>query len=72
MLFISHKTIKERLISFLEEQEITMNSSEFEIPYNREQLAGFLCVDRSALSRELSNMKNEGLIDYKKNWFKLL
>ncbi len=72
MHYISHKTIKERLLTYLEEQEISMNSSEFEIPFNREQLAEFLCVDRSALSRELGNMKKEGLIDYKKNWFKLL
>jgi len=72
MHFISHKTIRERLITYLEEQEITVHSSEFKIPFNREQLAEFLCVDRSALSRELGNMKDEGLIDYKKNWFKLL
>jgi len=72
MYYISHKTIKERLTAYLEDQEISMDSSEFEIPFNREQLAEFLCVDRSALSRELGNMKDEGLIDYKKNWFKIL
>jgi len=72
MYYISHKTIKERLTTYLENQEISLNSSEFEIPFNREQLAEFLCVDRSALSRELGNMKDEGLIDYKKNWFKIL
>ncbi|HZK61577.1 MAG TPA: Crp/Fnr family transcriptional regulator [Anaerovoracaceae bacterium] len=72
MYYISHKTIKERLITYLEDQEISLNSSEFEIPFNREQLAEFLCVDRSALSRELGKMKDQGLIDYKKNWFKLL
>ncbi|MBK5246638.1 MAG: Crp/Fnr family transcriptional regulator [Peptostreptococcaceae bacterium] len=72
MYYISHKTIKERLTTYLDDQAISSNSSEFEIPFNREQLAEFLCVDRSALSRELGNMKDEGLIDYKKNWFKLL
>lgn len=72
MYYISHKKIKERLTTYLDDQAISSNSSEFEIPFNREQMAEFLCVDRSALSRELSNMKDEGLIDYKKNWFKLL
>jgi len=72
MYYISHKTIKERLTTYLEDLEISSNSSEFEIPFSREHLAEFLCVDRSALSRELGNMKNQGLIDYKKNWFKLL
>lgn len=71
MYYISHKTIKERLITYLQDQEMYFNNSEFEIPFNREELAEFLCVDRSALSRELGNMKEEGLIDYKKNWFKM-
>ncbi|HCC35871.1 MAG TPA: Crp/Fnr family transcriptional regulator [Ruminococcaceae bacterium] len=39
------------------------------IPFNREELADFLCVDRSALSHELARMKKDGLIDYKKNNF---
>ncbi len=40
-----------------------------EIPFNRQQLADYLCIDRSAMSNELSKMKKEGLIDYKKNTF---
>ena len=72
MYYISHKTIKERILSYLQDQEFKFDSSEFNIPFNREQLSDFLCVDRSALSRELGNMKKENLIDYKKNWFKLI
>ena len=72
MYYISHKTIKERLTTYLDDQAISLNSSEFEIPFNREELAEFLCVDRSALSRELGNMRERGMIEYKKNWFKLL
>jgi CRP-like cAMP-binding protein len=71
MYYLSHKTIKERILSYLQDQEYNFDSSEFNIPYNREQLADFLCVDRSSLSRELGNMKRENLIDYKKNWFKI-
>lgn len=42
------------------------------IPFNREEMAGFLCVERSALSHELSKMKKDGLIDYRKNEFTIL
>ena len=48
------------------------NSDRFTIPYNREELAKFLCVNRSALSHELSNMQKEGLIKYNKNKFEIL
>jgi CRP-like cAMP-binding protein len=72
LYYISHKTIRDRIQSYLEDQESFHGASEFEIPFNREQLADFLCVDRSALSRELSNMKKEKLIDYKRNWFQVL
>ena len=43
-----------------------------DLPYNREELAKFLCVNRSALSHELSNMQKEGLIKYNKNKFEIL
>ena len=39
------------------------------IPFNREEMADFLCVERSALSHELMRMKKDGLIEYKKNRF---
>jgi CRP/FNR family transcriptional regulator, dissimilatory nitrate respiration regulator len=44
----------------------------FSIPYNREGLANYLCVDRRALSRELCNMSDEGLIKFVKNEFEIL
>ncbi|MCR5254278.1 MAG: helix-turn-helix domain-containing protein [Treponema sp.] len=47
-------------------------NAEFDIPFDRQQLADYLEVDRSALSAELSKMKTAGLIDYWKNHFKLL
>ena len=71
LYYISHKTIRDRIQSYLEDQESRHDSNEFEISFNREQLADFLCVDRSALSRELSHMKKEGIIDYKRNWFRV-
>lgn len=47
-------------------------TKKFEIPIGRVGLGEFLCADRSALTRELSRMRKEGLIDYEKNTFELL
>ena len=44
----------------------------FVLPFNRQQMADFLSVDRSALSAELSKMKKDGFIDYRKDKFTLL
>lgn len=46
-------------------------SNEFSIPFNRQQLADFLNLDRSALSKELCKMRDEGMIEFHKNQFKL-
>ncbi|TYQ17788.1 UNVERIFIED_CONTAM: CRP-like cAMP-binding protein [Acetivibrio alkalicellulosi] len=72
MEFVSKRTIREKLLSFFENQKKLSNSDKFTIPYNREQLADFLFVDRSALSRELGKMRHEGLIKFDKNKFELM
>ena len=54
----------------LHKAKLNSKSSIFKIPFSREQMAEYICADRSALSRELSRMKREGLIDYHKNMFK--
>ena len=46
-------------------------NAEFDIPYDRQQLADYLGVDRSAMSNELSKMQKDGLITYRKNEFTL-
>ncbi|MCR5523265.1 MAG: Crp/Fnr family transcriptional regulator [Clostridia bacterium] len=66
----SAKTIRGRVMSFLSRKRNEHGDS-FLIPYDRQQLAEYLGIDRSALSNELSKMKKDGLIDYKKNSFKL-
>ena len=69
----SAKTIRGRLLSYLSSQvPLDTPNAEFDIPFDRQQLADYLEVDRSALSAELSKMKTDGLIDYWKNHFKLL
>lgn len=69
---ISKRSTREKLISYLSEEAKKQNSGMFIIPYNRQQLADFLSVDRSAMSNELCRMRNEGLIEFEKNKFRLL
>lgn len=71
MGYLSQRTMREKLLAFLSAQAMQQNSHEIIIPYNRQELADFLCVERSSLSRELSLMKKDGLLEYEKSWFKL-
>lgn len=71
MNYLTQKSIRERLLSYLSFQAMRQGTYQFEIPFNRQQLADYLSVDRSALSGELSKMKKDGLITYKKNHFVL-
>lgn len=66
------KTIREKVIEYLAEQYQRTGKKSFEIIYSREGLSNYLNTDRSSLSRELSFMKRDGIIDYKKNRFVLL
>lgn len=68
----SSKSIRGRLLSYLSNQAVLCNSKEFDIPFNRQQLADYLSVDRSALSKELGKMSKEGVVYVKKNHFRLL
>ena len=69
---ISKRTTRAKLISYLSEQAKKHNSASFTIPFNRQQLADFLSVDRSAMSNELCKMRDEGLLEFEKNQFKLI
>ena len=69
---LSKRSTREKLISYLSEQAKKQNSDSFLIPFNRQQLADFLSVDRSAMSNELCKMRDEGLLEFYKNRFKLL
>jgi len=69
---VSMRTTREKLFSYLSKCARYAKSNSFDIPYSRQQLADYLCVDRSALSHELSKMQMDGLIRYRKNHFELL
>lgn len=66
---MSQRTTREKLLSYLSEQSIKSGSSSFAIPFNRQQLADFLSVDRSAMSNELCKMRDEGLLCFNRNRF---
>lgn len=68
---MSKRSTREKLISYLSEEAKRQNSSSFTIPFNRQQLADFLSVDRSALSNELCKMRDDGLLEFEKNQFRL-
>ena len=69
---VSKRTIREKLLTYLSIQAQIQGSRYFESPLGRVELAEYLCVDRSALTRELAKMKADGLIDYDKNCFRIL
>lgn len=68
---ISHKTVRARVMSYLNSESIRKGKMAFNIPFNRQQMADYLNLDRTALSKELGRMKREGLIDFHKNQFQI-
>ena len=67
----SPKSARGRIASYLETMAVRTQSREFTIPFDRQQMADYLNLDRTALSKELGRMKREGLIDFHKNRFRL-
>lgn len=68
----TQRSTREKLMSYLSRQALLSSSNVFTIPFNRQALADYLGVDRSALSREMSHMARENLIAYERNHFTLL
>lgn len=71
-LHTSPRTIRGKVLAYLNTCAFRNHSKEFEIPFNRQQLADYLCIDRSALSRELALMQKEGIIRFHSNHFLIL
>lgn len=68
---LSRRTTREKLLSFLSAEALRQGSRSFDIAYNRQQLADYLCVERAAMSAELSKLQKEGLLSYHKSHFEL-
>ena len=69
---LSKTTIREKIVTFLSQYSNRFGSKTFSVPFDRETLALYLGVNRSALSRELSAMQRDGILEYYKNSFKIL
>lgn len=69
---ISKRTLREKILAYLSIQAQVQQARYFEIPLGRVEWAEYLCVDRSALSRELAKMKEDGMIDFDRNCFRIL
>ena len=66
------KTLRSKILAYLEQEARNNACRQITIPFNRTDLANYLDADRSALTRELARMREEGLIDYNKNTFTIL
>lgn len=69
---VSQKSIRDKLLTYLSNEAQKKHSNSFDINFNRQDLADYLNVDRSAMSFELSKLQKEGIIEYNKNHFELL
>ena len=68
---LTRRSTREKLLSYLSERARETGRGNFEIPFNRQELADYLAVDRSAMSSELSKMREEGILDFNRNEFEL-
>lgn len=69
---LSKRTTREKLMAYLLDEAAKAGSSEFTIPYNRQQLADFLSVERSAMSAEISKLRSQGKIEANKSYFRII
>lgn len=66
---MSRRSIRQKVLSYLSFEAIKHNCCEFDINFSRQELADYLSVDRSALSNELCKLRNDGILNFKKNHF---
>ena len=72
LFFLEKKSIREKVLSLLNAEAQSSSKKSFLLPFSRESMADYLCVDRSALSRELSNLQKDKIIEFRRNEFTLL
>lgn len=69
---VSKRSTRDKLLSYLSSESVKKASLSFDIPFDRQQLADFLCVERAAMSVELSKLQKEGLLKTNRNHFELI
>ena len=67
----SQRSLREKILSYLSAQSQLAGSPAFTIPFSRQQLADYLAVDRSALSSALGKLRDEGILEFHRNQFRL-
>lgn len=72
MEILSKRTTREKLLHYFSQEAKKSGNNSFTISFNRQELADYLFIDRSAMSNELSKLRKEGLLEFHKNEFKLL
>lgn len=70
--YMARRTTREKLTAYLSAQSKKQGTASFEIPFNRQQLADFLGIDRSAMSRELCRMRDDGMLRFHRSRFTLI
>ena len=65
------KSCRKRLLSYLNSVSLQKRSNEFDIPFNRQQLADYLNLERTNMTKELARMQSDGIIQFRKNHFKI-
>lgn len=68
---VGQRSTRSKIMSYLSAEAQRLGTYELDIPFSRQQLADYLCVERSGLSLELGKMKKDGLLDYRKSHFVL-
>ena len=63
MDILSHRSIRGKLMSYFRIQSTKQNNLTFELPFSLLKLANYLCIDRSAMMRELKKMREEGVVE---------
>ena len=69
---LTRRSTREKLLSYLSDEAQKQGCASFTSPFNRQELADYLSVDRSAMSNELCKMRRDGLLTFEKNHFRLL
>lgn len=69
---VSKRTTREKLLSYLSTESVRQSALSFDIPFDRQQLADYLCVERAAMSVELSKLQKEGILRTKRKHFELI
>ena len=69
---MSKRSTREKLLSYLSSEALRQGKRSFDIPYDRQQLADYLCVERAAMSTELSKLQKDGLLTTNRNHFELI